>query len=147
MWQVVFRSSHRLTTHPHYLEKWLKAIPGNLLFRSLLTGYDKIKKLLWENMKSIQQWTTEWSWRGGSPDTVVSNCRAIEIKFPFSKNNISLTETCDNKKFFRDLNNGAPSLKKSKTSFINIKVLHGYYWHQGNWFYCLQKWSIRYWNN
>ena len=73
----------------------MKAIAGNL-FQKSVNEVLRMKKLLRENMKNN---ITKWPWLGCSPDTVVSNSRAIEIKFPLSKNNIFLTEACDDKKF------------------------------------------------
>ena len=42
------------------------------------------------------------SWLGCCPDRIVLNFKIVEIKYPLSKNNIFLTEACDDKKIFHE---------------------------------------------
>ena len=67
-----------------------------------------------------------------SPDGNVSNFKTTETiilkeQYPLSKNNISLTEACDDNFFFTGLVHGLLRLKKTSMSRF-----YSYYLHEGN---------------
>ena len=65
----------------------------------------------------------KWQWLDCGRDGIISSSKTTEIKRSSTNNNISLTEPCDNKKFFLNLVNVVPRLKKSTIIIIKVKVL------------------------
>ena len=69
----------------------------------------------------------EWPWLGASPDGVVQNdagyIKIVEIKCPFSKKNMTITESCTDKAFCLNMNNNIPKLKENHPYYFQCQDL------------------------
>ena len=62
----------------------------------------------------------KWPWLGCSPDGIV-NEKAIEIKCPFSKKDLTIIEACADKSFFCTLENDQPKLKRTHVYYFQCQ--------------------------
>lgn len=62
----------------------------------------------------------KWPWLGASPDGVMKVdeiVKAVEVKCPFTKRDMSITEACQDKNFFLTIVNDKPKLKENHIYF------------------------------
>ena len=62
----------------------------------------------------------KWPWLGCSPDGIISSSKAIEVKCPFTKKDISVTDACE-KLFFMHLVENIPKLKTNHNYFYQCQ--------------------------
>ena len=58
----------------------------------------------------------KWPWLGASPDVILKNgdtVKAVEVKCPYAKRNLPIRNACEDRKFFLQVEDGQPSLKKN----------------------------------
>lgn len=67
----------------------------------------------------------KWPWLACSPDGIIVGCGettgGIEIKCPFAKKDISVSEACADKTFFMEMNDGKPALKYRHIHFLQCQ--------------------------
>lgn len=58
---------------------------------------------------------------GCSPDGIVSETKAIEVKCPFSKKDLTIEEACGDKSFFLQMCDEEPKLKRSHIYYFQCQ--------------------------
>lgn len=85
----------------------------------VLKTYEKIKDVQVESCGFIIN--PKWPWLGCSPDGVVNCEKAIEIKCPYSKKEMTLKEACKDKNFYCYMEEGQPRLKSTHPYFYQCQ--------------------------
>ena len=107
-----------------------KRLGKNKLFTSESTQWGKdheqvaIAKYESENKIKVSRCgfiiNTKWPWLGCSPDGIVTS-KAIEIKCPYSKKDMTIEEMCTEKTFYLKMVNGKPKLKERHAYFYQCQ--------------------------
>ena len=63
----------------------------------------------------------KWAWQGCSPDGIVNELKAVEVKCPFSKKDMTIDEACMNKSFSLQMCDGTPKLKQSNIYYLQCQ--------------------------
>ncbi len=114
------------TKHPESL----LLVDGDLKMRLLLFGqYKNQVKEETDNPFSIYHYgliiNPKWPWLACSPDGIIvgygETTGGIEIKCPYGKRDVSLSEACSDKTFFMEMKDGKPVLKRRHNHFLQCQ--------------------------
>jgi len=112
-------------------DTFINSVLGTKSFwnKSCQWGLDNERKAisLYEQQEQINVFSCgfiinpKWPWLGCSPDGIISNEKAVEIKCPFSKKDLTILECCEDKNFFLKIADGKPYLKRNHNHFYQCQ--------------------------